>query len=237
MSLFLEVSNDILNPTIFFGNFEFREPVTTLTDFITACVSGICFYLFLINKNDNKNTAFVFFKFYFLFYFIGMTSAAFLGHALQAYVTKEVKIIGWVFSAIAQLFLAFGTMQVVKDIVLKIWYKLFHVILIVQSFIFIFLMIHPSFSDFKIAQLAASLVLIGVVLPLHIYNYFKTKSSGSKNVILTILYALVPAFIYNNQISVSNWFNYHDISHLLMSIFMGLMYLATKRLSFNRPIA
>jgi hypothetical protein len=237
MPFFLELSNDILNPTVFIGDFEIREPVTTLTDFITACVSGVCFVLFSINRDDNKNNAYVFFKFYFLFYFIGMTSAAFLGHALQAYVPKEVKVIGWVFSTLAQLCLALGTMKLVKDIVFKKWYNLIHFMLIFQSVIFIFLMIHPKFSDFKIAQLAASLVLIGIVFPLHTYNYFKTKSYGSRSVILIILYALVPAFIYNNQISVNRWFNYHDISHLLMSVFMMLMYLATKKLSFNKPIS
>ena len=84
MSFFL----DVLNPTIFIGELEIREPITSLTDFLTACVSGVSFFLFLFYKKGGKSKSFVFFKFYFLCYFIGMTSAAFLGHAFQAYLPK-----------------------------------------------------------------------------------------------------------------------------------------------------
>ena len=233
MSLFFDVSSDILNPTIYVGRFEIREPITTLTDFLTACVSGLSFILFYFLNKKHKSKAAKFFQLYFLFYFIGMTSAAFLGHALQAYVSHQVKIIGWVFSTIGQLFLALGSLQVVKKIISVKWFKAFHLIIISQALIFIFLMIHPAYSDFKIAQISVSVLLIGFVFPLHLFNYSKTKSDGSILIILVILYALIPAFIYNNQISISKWFNYHDISHVLMSVFMLLMFFAARKLSLQ----
>lgn len=233
MSFYHDVSLHILNPSVFIGNFEIREPVTSLTDFLTACVSGISFLLLFISKKTNRNKAYQFFQIYFLCYFLSMSSAAFLGHALQAYVPNEVKIIGWVFSTLGQLFLALGTLQVLKNLLSKMWLNTIHFILIFQCLIFIFLMLHPSYSNFKIAQLAATTVLIGIVLPLHIFNFFKTSSTGSRNIILTIIYAIIPAFIYNNQISISKWFNYHDISHVLMSIFMLMMYYSIKKLSYK----
>ncbi len=233
MSLLLDVSSEILNPTIFIGQFEIREPITTLTDFLTACVSGLSFFLFYVSNKKTESKAAKYFELYFLFYFIGMTSAAFLGHALQAYVSHEVKIIGWVFSTIGQLFLSLGSLQVVKKIISVKWFKAFHLIIITQAVIFIFLMIHPTYSNFKIAQISATVLLIGFVFPLHIFNYSKTKSYGSRLIILIILYALIPAFVYNNQISISKWFNYHDISHVLMSVFMLLMFFATRKLSFK----
>ena len=223
---------DILNPTIFIGDIEIREPITTLTDFLTALVSGVCFFMFLFYKNNSKNKSFVFFKYYFLCYFIGMTSAAFLGHAFQAYLPKEVKIIGWLFSAFGLFFLAMGSLKLMVEIIHKKWINIFNVILVFQLFIFIFLMVHPNYSDFKIAQFAASSILIGFIFPLHIYNFLKTKSNGSKLIIITIIYALIPALVYNNQFSLSNWFNYHDISHVLMSVFILLMFFSTKRLSW-----
>jgi hypothetical protein len=91
-------------------------------------------------------------------------------------------------------------------------------------------MIHPDYTNFKIAQISASVLLIGFVFPIHIFNYSKTKSKGSGLIVLTILYALIPAFTYNNQISISKWFNYHDISHVLMSVFMLLMFFSTRKL-------
>ena len=233
MSLLFDVSSEILNPSIYIGKFEIREPITTLTDFLTACVSGLSFILFYIFNKKHKSKAAKFFELYFLFYFIGMTSAAFLGHALQAYFTHEVKIIGWVFSTIGQLFLALGSLQIVKELILEKWFKAFHLIIISQALIFIFLMIHPAYSNFKVAQISASVLLIGFIFPIHTFNYSKKKSNGSRLIILTILYALIPAFIYNNQISISRWFNYHDISHVLMSVFMLLMFFATRKLSLQ----
>ena len=224
---------DILNPTIWISDFEIREPVTTLTDFITALICGFIFYLLYSKKGIVKNLSFKFFKLYFLCFFIGMTSAAFLGHAFQAYLPKEVKIIGWCMSAMGQLFLGLGSMIYMKKLIKSSLYKLLFSLLIVQFLFFIFLMIHPTYSDFKIAQVATSFVLIGFVLPLFIMQFIKTRSKGSKLILFAIIYALVPAFIFNNQLSISNWFNYHDISHVLMSVYMILMYNGIRKLEFS----
>jgi len=221
---------NILNPTIWVGELEFREPITSLTDFLTALVCGVAFFSLSKKLKKVKSNEGVFLKFYFLCFFIGMTSAAFLGHAFQAYFEWEYKIIGWVFSALGQLLLALGTLLLMKDFLKHKFYTTIYYLLIMQFIIFIFLLIHPSYSDFKIAQVASSAVLIGVILPLHIFHFYKTKSSGSKYVISAIGYALIPAYIYNNQISVNQWFNYHDISHVLMAVYMFIMYIGLSKL-------
>ena len=224
---------DILNPTVWVADFEIREPITTLTDFMTALTCGFSYYLLKSKKGIVKDPSFNFFRLYFLCFFIAMTCAAFLGHAFQAYLPKEVKIIGWCMSAMGQFFLALGTMMFMKKSIKPFLFKLFFSLLILQFLIFIFLMIHPMYSDFKIAQLAASSLLIGFILPLFIIQFIKTKSQGSKLILFAIIYALVPAFVFNNQLSISNWFNYHDISHVLMSIYMILMYKGIKKLEFK----
>ena len=227
------ILSDILNPTIWVADFEIREPITTLTDFMTALTCGFAYYLLNSEKRIVKDLSFTFFKLYFLCFFIGMTSAAFLGHAFQAYLPKEVKMIGWFMSAMGQLFLALGTMIFMKNLIKPFLFKLFFLLLLIQFSIFIFLMIHPTFSDFKIAQLAASSVLIGFIFPLFIIQFIKTKSKGSKLILFAIIYALFPALVFNNQLSISNWFNYHDISHVLMSIYMILMYNGIRKLEFK----
>ena len=84
---------EILNPTIFIGNFEWREPVTTLTDFLVAIVAFLGYLKFRSYKNK-KSLSFNYFKYYFLCFAVGMTSAAWFGHGLQAYVGPEFKRIG-----------------------------------------------------------------------------------------------------------------------------------------------
>ena len=95
----------------------------------------------------------------------------------------------------------------------------------------VFLMLNPSTSDFILAQLSSTLSLIFFIFPIHLYNFLKTKHIGSSYIVLTIIYSIIPGFIYNNQISVNKWFNFHDISHVLMAIFMFLMIIGTSKLS------
>ena len=92
-------------------------------------------------------------------------------------------------------------------------------------------MLNPSTSDFILAQLSSTLSLIFFIFPIHLYNFLKTKHIGSSYIVLTIIYSIFPGFIYNNQISVNKWFNFHDISHVLMAIFMFLMIIGTSKLS------
>ncbi len=120
-----------------------------------------------------------------------------------------------------------------KNLIKPFLFELVFLLLLIQFSIFIFLMIHPTFSDFKIAQLASSSVLIGFIFPLFIIQFIKTKSKGSKLILFAIIFALFPALVFNNQLSISNWFNYHDISHVLMSIYMILMYNGIRKLEFK----
>ena len=120
--------------------------------------------------------------------------------------------------------------MLIKDFLKRKFLKAIYFLLFVQFLVFVFLMIHPSYSDFKIAQIASTAVLIVFVLPIHIFHIYKTKSIGSKYVLFAIGYAMVPAFIFNKQISINNWFNYHDISHLLMAVYMFIMYVGFSKL-------
>ena len=105
--------DDILNPTIYLGSFEWREPITTLTDFLVAIVAIFGYYKFKSYKGI-KSSNFNFFKFYFLCFAVGMTSAAWLGHGLQAYVGPEFKRIGWICGATALLLFGLGSFDLIK---------------------------------------------------------------------------------------------------------------------------
>lgn len=220
----------ILNPTVFLGSFEWREPITTLTDFLVAVICIISAFKFFRYKGG-KSDAFLFYQLYFLCFAIGMSSAAWFGHGLQAYVGPEFKRIGWTCSATGHLFLAFASLIQIKDYVSKTFFRTARAIFLIQYPVFLFLMLAPTFSDFIYAQLSSTVSLVGMILPLQIYHYYKTKERGSLIILLAIIYGIVPGFVYNNQISFSRWFNYHDFSHVLMACFMILLFLGASRLS------
>lgn len=219
----------MLNPTLWIGNFEWREPVTTLTDFVTALV---CFYAFIqfSKYKGSKSSSFKNYQYYFLFFAISMTSAAWFGHGLQAYVGFDWKKIGWVTSSIGFICIQFGTINELENILKPQIIKFFKSAFTVQFVVLVSLMVY--YQNFKIPQLNSTITFILFVLPLQIYAYSKTKKKGHLIVIGTIVFALVPGLVYNNQISISKWLNHHDISHLLMAVFMFSMYKGASKLSF-----
>ncbi|MFT5723001.1 MAG: hypothetical protein ACI9UJ_000424 [bacterium] len=223
----------ILNPTVFVGEFEWREPVTTLTDFLVAVVCWTAFYLF-VKLKTSKSPTYVWFKNYFLVFAIGMTSAAWLGHGFQAYLFPELKLIGWICSATALMFLQMGSFKQISVHLSERLTRYLPKWFVIQWVLAITLMGYNISGGieqaFKITQVNSVLALWGFVLPMHIYAYRKLQIQGSKIVIGALLYSTVPGVVYTNQISFSHWFNYHDISHVLMAVFMTIMFLGLYQL-------
>ncbi len=228
----MQPTDPILNPTIFLASFEWREPVTTLTDLLVAIVCVIGFIKFASFKGE-KSGSFIFFKYYFLSFGIGMICAAWLGHGLQAYIGAEFKNIGWACSITGSLFLSLGSLQHLAVCIKRGHVQILKVLFSLHYILFMVLVLVPAFSAFIYAQLGSSIALIGFVLPMHLYSYIKTKARGSLIIICAILYALLPGFVFNSQISLHRWFNYNDISHVLISFFMVIMIFGTSKLSMS----
>lgn len=220
----------ILNPTVFLGSFEWREPITTLTDFLVAIIAFIGFLKFSFYKGE-KSVSFSFYKYYFLCFAIGMTSAAWFGHGLQAYVGPEFKRIGWTCSATGLLILAFASLLQIQSEISKKFFQVVRILIISQYILFLFLMLSPQYSDFIYAQLSTTVALVGIVLPMQIFYYRKSRKVGSLIISIAIVYGIVPGAVYNNQISFHRWFNYHDFSHVLVAVFMTTMIIGASRLS------
>lgn len=226
---FVANQDPILNPTLWIGNFEWREPITTLTDMLTAVVCLFIYFQFKKYKGE-QSASFVNYQYYFLFFAISMASAAWFGHGLQAYVGFDWKKIGWVMSSIGFILIEFGSLKELKQFLKPSIYKTLQLSFVIQFIILVALMVY--YQNFKIPQLNSTLTFILFVLPLQIFSYYKTKKKGHLIVIATVAFALLPGLVYNNQLSFGKWFNYHDISHVLMTCFMILMYKGTSKLSF-----
>jgi len=226
---FVTNENPILNPSLWIGNFEWREPITTLTDLLTA---SVCFYAFLQFKKEkiHQSISFKNYQDYFLFFSISMFCAAWFGHGLQAYLGFDWKKIGWVMSSLGFISIEFASIKELKSNIKPSVYNLFKVVFIVQFIVFVVLML--SYQNFKIPQLNSTITFLLFVLPIQVFSYLKFRKKGYLIIIGTIVYALIPGLIYNNQISFGRWFNYHDISHVLMAVFMYSMYKGATKLSF-----
>ena len=190
-------------------------------------------FFILIRANPNQRTDLhPYFKFYFLFFFLGMLSAALFGHAFKTHVHPNFKVIGWSTSLLAQLFICLGSLFSAQNLLSTKWFNIIWYTLYIQCTIYLFFVI--TTANFILTQIALAVMLLGFALPLNIYAYLKTKSNGNLWLLLAINLAIFTAFMFNLKWSFSRWFNYHDISHTLMSIVTTFVVIGATRLSIKK---
>ncbi|MEO1214819.1 MAG: hypothetical protein AAFY45_14895 [Bacteroidota bacterium] len=217
---------EILNPTIEWMGWEIREPVTSATDLLTGVVSLFAFIHLSLMKSRNPVVTQM--RGYFILMAVSMGFAGIAGHAMQGYLSFNWKTIGWSFGAAAICMLEQSTITLMEERLgkkvsmgLRIW-SVLHLI------IFFLVIANPSTRLFSAVKINSTIGLVGLVLPLQAYNYFTTKNKGSMWVLIAMIWALIPAYVYNMEVSYSRWFNFHDISHVLMSIYTIYLYLGAR---------
>ncbi len=219
------------SPPITLYGVQILEPVTSLTDFITALV---CFYAFYrLSKLDGYGKMYQYFRYYFLFTGIATTCAAFIGHAFLYLFSFEWKMIGWAFSATGILLIEWGTLYFVREEIPSRVFQWISKGTLVKYLVFWALIL--TTQSFLATQAQAAIGLIGIVLPLQAYHYLHTRHPGSKAIVFALLFSFLPAITYNAKLSFHTYFNHHDISHLLMAICMFLIYRAVDQILDPKP--
>lgn len=208
------------SPPIELFGVQVLEPVTSLTDFITALV---CFYAFYrLSRLNLSSRMYQYFRYYFLLTGIATTCAAFIGHAFLYLFSFEWKMIGWVFSATGILAIEWATLLFVRPQLSDRLFRWLSTGTLLKYLAFWVLML--TIKSFLVTQINAAIGLVGVVLTLQASHYWKTNHPGSRGVTLAILFSFLPAITYNTKLTFHVYFNHHDISHLLMATCMYLMY-------------
>ena len=138
-----------VNPSIWIGDFEISEPVTASTDLLIGLVSIIGFFILRRINNTEQKTCTPCLKIIFYFSFFAMVIAGLFGHALKPHIHPNLKLIGWVVSVLAHLFLALASLMSIKEIVNKQWYRLLQVSLYVQATLFTFYHLFCKFSTYS----------------------------------------------------------------------------------------
>jgi len=72
--------------------------------------------------------------------------------------------------------------------------------------------------NFEWVEFHSGYVLLAIVPPFHSWTWYKTCDQGCFFFLFAVMIACLAALIFMNQISLDIWFNYIDISHLLMAL-------------------
>ncbi|HYW94759.1 MAG TPA: hypothetical protein VE870_04175 [Bacteroidales bacterium] len=206
------------------------EPVTTATDLI---VSAVCFYAFFrLLKKDRSELYFKYFNWFFLTMGLATAIGGLIGHGFLYAFSFEWKLPGWLTSMLSISLLERASIGYAKPLLkpkLRVFLDRANIIELL-----LFMTLTFSTLNFFFVEVHSAFGLLVVNTPLHLYVYWKTRSAGSKYMLVAISFAMFSAIFFMNEISVHKWFNYFDISHLLMAMGCWFFYQTAKKLRLRK---
>ena len=213
---------------IYLFGLKIMEPVTALTDFITALVCIISFIK--LKKSFAKTHKYIRIIYYFLFTGLATFFAGLFSHALIHIVSFEYKMIGWTCSALGILAIEWILANLIKQQFSYTGGQRLGWIALIQFILFILAILYKPSRTFETVQINATLGLVGFVFPMIFYIYKKTRIVGLKYFLFAFIWAIITGLVFNLELSLHTYLNHHDISHLMMAFFIILMYLGTRAL-------
>ena len=172
------------------------------------------------------------FRRYFLFLGIGLCLAGLLGHAFF-YATGynwNYKTIGWTGSALAVFCLERGTILGFRNKLSNTWIQVLLIGQVIKLLIFFYLISYPNPGSFEFVKANTAIGIGGIVLIGQGILYRMDKIEGRLFIVGGVLFGVLTALVYNNQITLNKWFNYHDISHLMTAISIFIMFTGVRKI-------
>jgi len=216
---------------IFIFGIRILEPVTTLTDLI---VSAVCFYAFVrLLKLNRPELHFKYINWFFLTMGIATALGGLVGHGFLYLFTFAWKLPGWLTSMLSISLLERASIEYAKPILHPRFRKFMDWANIIE--LIIFMVLTFATLNFRFVEIHSAFGLLVVNTPLHLYVYWKTRSKGSRIMLTGISFAVLSALVFMNEISIHKWFNYLDLSHMLMAV--GAFFFIRAALNFNLKVS
>ncbi len=226
---------EALNPTdvIVFG-IRLQEIDVILTDLLWSLVNFYCFFQ-LTRMSIRLSPAGNWLRYMFLLMGIAVFLGAFLGHGFQYLLGYEAKYPGWIvsmwgvacFERAAILYAGervsarLGRIMSIANIVELV---VFHFFILFSGYLF-------DFNAFYLVEVHAAYGLIVIALPLHSIIYKQTAAEASRFVLLGIGVAATAVVVHLTEFYLHPvWFNYHDVSHVILTVATVCYYQAAKRM-------
>ncbi len=195
------------------------EPVTVLTDIL---LSIFCIYFY--NKLNFQGNQALLGKYWRLFFlFIGL--ATFIGaiaHGFKSYFSEEVYYFVWMTMNVSSIpssyYLLKATIEL-SEFTDEQKAKLTRISFFAMLLLTIFTML---LNNFVLIKINAAIVII-LALIRH-YHTYKKGYSGSGYIVAGFAFSLSSVVVHSAQLSISEWFNFKDISHVIMNISLYIIF-------------
>lgn len=208
------------------------EPVTVLTNLL---ITAVCLFAFFkLGKFEKKNSVTNLFRYFFLFMGLATATGGILGHGLL-YLTGQVgKLPGWYISMLSIAFIERAAIQHSKPLMHNYWGNFFSILNYVE--VAVFLILAFITLNFRFVEAHATYGLFVIVFCFELYTYYKKKDNGSKYMFVGTVLAAAAALTHTFKLSLHEWFNYNDVSHVIMATGIYFYYLGAINLQlYDQP--
>jgi hypothetical protein len=199
------------------------EPNLFITDMAIACVAYICFAKLNTNSIGEINISY-----YRKFFFYTALSAfiAGFGHLLTLYTQEYLKMCGWIFSLLANLYIIYAGVQYIQIGNKRIALNTIAVSMFVLSLGALLLT-----QKFIVVSIDTILSIACIALPIHFIQWKKTQKTGFKLFCAGVVFTMLTGIVSYFNISISEiWFNQKDINHLVICAGLLFIYKGVKQL-------
>ncbi len=207
-------------PTYTFNGIILSEINLFITDMV---LTAVAIYCYASSKKDEATKGFVLF-----FLFTGLSAfGAGFGHLFTYYAGQYIKVVAWIFSLLANLYMlqasarvltkrnaqkllnTFATVKCIAGLVLLLWFLQFIVITL------------------------DTVISIGLIsLPILFVKWQQTQHNGYKLICYGIVFTMLTAVVGGLKLSLSDeWFNHKDINHIIICGGLLLMCNGVKKLN------
>ncbi len=212
-----------MQPSIEILGLTIQEPVTSFTDLIVAAV---CYYAFFhLHGGKSKERSVFYFKYFFLTMAISTTLGGLIGHAFLYAFGFAWKFPGWVVGMCSVAFMERAAIMQARSTMHEKLSRFFAILNIIELGIFIFIAFYTL--NFLYVEIHAFYGLL-VVFLFEFFIYRKTRSQSSKIIMWGIAASGMAAVVHIAKFSIHTWFNYFDLSHVLMAVGAYLFYRGAK---------
>ncbi len=208
-------------PTYEFMGLQITEPFTWLTNWLVAAfVFGFGHFLYRDKQADATQ------KFWSIFFvFIGLASlTGGTAHGFINYVGHNFHYTAWILTGMAVFAAELATIQLIENDKTR---AVIRIIIYAQLIVMVGSVMY--LNNFNSVRINSAIGLVGVVIPVSIIHYLKHKDKRSILIIIGVLSNLIPGAIHAFKISYNQWFNFNDVSHIVMIFCFYILYRGAKQ--------
>ena len=219
----------IEQPSIFIYGLRLDEPVTTITDLI---ISAVCFYAyFRLTKLAERQKLHQFLRFYFLSIGIATFIGGIIGHGFLYMFSFAWKLPGWLTSMLSVALIERASIELARKLISPRLGKILAWLNILELITFMTLTF--TYLSFFFVEVHTTYGLLIIVASLNIYIYYRTRNRGSKLFLIAVGFSALAALVFMNKWSIHMWFNYLDLSHVLLTISAIFFYKGSRIIILN----